>query len=169
MKKLAILVAAVLLLAGTGLAQRKSHESIVLTTPDASRAVYLKATADRGLFDPNGQTPPKEKGQAFSIESFSVDVWADPAGLGMEGADPFAFQVVVDLVSGAKDVPIGEIIMENKVGSLGYYVRHGVLGRPLPGKQRPDLGIQDPNEPAPYSIKAVRLMCNGEVMAEGSF
>jgi len=160
MKKLAILVTTILLLAGTGLAQRKSQESIDLATPDASRAVYLKATACRNIFDPND---PRSIHSRDRIEALSVDVWADQVGLGLEGVDPFTFQVMVDLVSGETDVPVGEIAMENGVGFLSYYVRINPLFK------TPLRGAQNPVPPAPYRIKTVKLMCNGELMAEGSF
>jgi len=160
MKKLAILVTTILLLAGTGLAQRKSHQSIELVTPDASRAVYLKATASKNIFDPN--EPRSLVTPRYKIETFSVEMWADRAGLGMEGVEPLTFEVVVDLASGRQDVPFGEITIENDVGFLTHIVRVVPLVNPL-------AGAQTPNPIAPYSIKTVKLMWNGEVMAEGSF
>lgn len=160
MKKIALFTVTLLLLAGTGLAQRTSMQTVELTTTNPDHALYLKATAYKNIFT--------AKFSKMTFEAFALQVWVDKAGLIPPDDpaidDPITLKVLVDTVSGERNIEIGQIVMagddpttlEDESGCTAFFNYWS----------RPDVGLAGP---APSKIKTVRLVQNGEPVAEGSF
>jgi len=163
MRKITLFVVSLLLLATTGLAQRNaSYHIIELTTTNPDHALYLKAVACKNVFT--------AKFNKMTFDALSVQVSIDKEAL-IPRDDPLfevpiTYKVLVDTVTGETDVEIGEIVLgaddpatpEDEtecVGFLNYW-------------SRPDLGPAGPL-PAPAKIKTVKLMQDGQKVAEGSF
>jgi hypothetical protein len=157
MKKVTLLVMAVLLMVSTGLAQRgRNSQKITLTPTPLGQAVNLKAQAT--------------KGKRGDSEFFVVQVRAHMG-------DGTVIQVLIDTTSGQTDIPAGLITLEE----LEFSGDEEVFPPPDPENRRPinrfsfgelrltrgSLGGTLPLSMA--EIKAVRLAYSNEVLAEGAF
>jgi len=160
MRKIALFTVALLLLAGTSLAQRTSMHSVELTTANPDHALYIKAVAYKNIFT--------AKFNKMTFDTFSLQVWVDKEALIPKDDPlyqvPITYKVLVDTVSGERDIEIGEIVLaaddpatlEDETECTGFFNYWS----------RPDVNLAGPT---PVKIKTVRLMQDGAVVAEGSF